>query len=327
MMFSLCDVTKPNLDVAGVTSRGEDYATLASAADSSVKTTNTAISNVAAHNEGDAVEQFKSTTGDLAKHFTQLAEAAQRTADAYKTAATAGGSAQNAMKILAKEAFRTYCKLILSGKLHECSLLINDTRTKLLKLEHDAVAKIDKAFGHLNLPNEKETNRDDIYGRVDSKIAEKWRRLSDEERREILQKIADDFADKNGYPRIELTFEPIESDPGTITWGDYSHIFPQTLRLNSDALNDPIMINTAAHEMEHRGQYEGMGFRWPWQDERAGMSRVEAERWRELDQDHVRERGGPDNSYRPRPIEVGARRAGREFVDTMSYEDFQRYLR
>ncbi|HPZ50720.1 MAG TPA: hypothetical protein PLA44_12785, partial [Propionibacteriaceae bacterium] len=36
------------------------------------------------------------------------------------------------------------------------------------------------------------------------------------------------------------------------------------LELNSKHLSNPHMINTVIHEMQHRAQYTGMGFRFPW---------------------------------------------------------------
>ncbi len=329
MMFLICGVVKPEFDVTGMISRGDDYATLASAAGATFGATDSAISIVAAHNDGPGVGMFEFTTGNLANHFAQLADAAQNTAGAYKIAAMEASSAQNVMTIIAEENYSIYRDLILTAKLVEAALLIKETRDQLLRVEKNAVSKIDAVFTDLALPGTTLIPDENIDGKIDSAIAEKWRQLSDEERKKILQKMADDFADRNGYPRIELTFKPIAPIGDYIPLGEYRRLPFKELRMNSDGLNDPNAINTVAHEMEHRGQYEGMGLRWPWQDERAGMSRVEAERWRELNQDHVRKRGGPEymDYYPPRPVEVGGRRAGREFVNTMNYEDFQRYLR
>ncbi|EPH06135.1 hypothetical protein HMPREF1531_00784 [Propionibacterium sp. oral taxon 192 str. F0372] len=52
MMFLICGVVKPEFDVTGMISRGDDYATLASAAGAKFGATDSAISIVAAHNDG-----------------------------------------------------------------------------------------------------------------------------------------------------------------------------------------------------------------------------------------------------------------------------------
>lgn len=330
MMFRLTGVTKPELDVPAVTSRGDDYAGLASAAQTTKTTIGTAIANVTAQNEGSAVGRFKTAAGRVADQFAALADAAGRTAAAYRSAGAAGGGAQLAMIGLNAQATNDYWTGLANGATpHELGLLVQVTRTSMLQLETDAVTKINQAFEGLDLPGELPISRADENGRLDTRIADKWSSLDDDQRMRVLQNMADAYADAHGYPRIKITFESIKSDPGTIVWGKYNDSSGR-LRLNKDQLADPTMINTVAHEMEHRGQYQGMGSRWPWQDERAGMTRAEAERWRQLNAEHVRERGGgsPGDmaNYLPRPVEVHAREAGREFVNTMSYEDFLGYL-
>ena len=71
MMFLICGVVKPEFDVTGMISRGDDYATLASAAGATFGATDSAISIVAAHNDGPGVGMFEFTTGNLANHFAQ----------------------------------------------------------------------------------------------------------------------------------------------------------------------------------------------------------------------------------------------------------------
>ncbi len=333
-MFSMTGVTRPDLDVESLRRLADHYTTLADAASDANQETLGAARAVMNDNEGPAANAFNASatgSGSIGAHMGQLASAARRTATAYQSAATSGGSAQTAMKILAADRERLFwTKLAQGADLHVLNLLVQVTRTELLQLEGSGAASISNAFGNLDLPQAFTTTGADKDGRFDSAITERWADLTDEERIRALQKMADAYADANDFPRIRIQFNVLTEDPGTILWGQYTHSPPlSSLELNRSHLNDPRMINTVIHEMQHRRQYTGMDWRWPWQDVRNGMSREEAQRWSELNSDHVRMKGGPGkwDYYPPRPIEVDARRAGRDYVDDLTYEEFEEYLR
>lgn len=327
MFYRICGVARPTPDVDSATTLGDDYATLAQASAQMTTTIAQAVRAVAEHNEGGGTDAFTARADEVARSFDAMTGAATRTSAAYRRSATVGAQASTAMDALNADATTSYWKALSTGATPtSLALLIQVVRNELISIETRAVSLIDEAFANLALPTQIPLSDKDRYGHVDPQITAAWSELSDAQRREVLQRMADAYADANGYPRITITFEDLDSGQ-TITWGDYSDS-PQRLRLNAARLDDVHIINTVAHEMEHRGQYQGMGFRWPWQDERAGMSRAEAERWRQLNSDHVRSKGGPDywDYYPNRPIEVHARQSGRDFVNSMSYEDFLGYL-
>ncbi|NLE97740.1 MAG: hypothetical protein GX596_07095 [Propionibacterium sp.] len=335
-MYSMTGVIQPDLDVDAYSTLAGHYATLAAQADSTVGSTQSAVSAVLAANDGEAAAAFQSTVtggGSITEHFADLGPAARRTESAYRTTATSAATARFAMDMLVQARTLAYWQGLANGAdLHALSLLVNLTRNDLRALEGQSVEEIETAFAALDLPGRFETPRQDTYGRIDPAIEEQWAGMSDEERMEVLQNIADAYADEMGYPRMDITFTPIKNDTGT-TWGSYNDgsLFGigSSLKINSDELHDPHLINTVVHEMQHRGQYQGMrGPTFPWQDERAGMTREEAERWSELNESDVRTKGGDSNweQYEPRPIEVDARRAGRDFVDDLSHEEFQEFV-
>lgn len=335
VMFAVTGVRRPRLNTGAVDQLADNYASLATAAGEAHSDTDGAVGEVLASNNGPAASAFEAQLrggGSIVQHIADLQAAALRTESAYRTASVSGGGAQTAMIALGDARGQTYWNIVYAQPYdHDAAqLLIESTRTELRQLESEAVTAIDEAFGALDLPDRFSVHGGDKDGYLDDGITAEWANMSDDERKKVLQNIADAYADANGYPRIKVNFKPIESDPGTVTWGYYSDGllgFGQELRLNSDELDNPHLLNTVVHEMEHRGQFQGMGTRMPWQDERAGMTREEAERWRELNAGHVRERGGPDywDYYPPRPIEVGARDAGRDFVNNMTYEEFLEY--
>lgn len=334
-MYSMTGVVQPNLDAAAYGALADHYEQLASQTVATAGATRDAVANVLAENDGEAASAFQASVtggGSITEHLDELGPAARRTAAAYRTTATSGANARFAMDSLAQDRTTAYWRALGNGvEPHALATLIQLTRNDLLALETLAVDEINEAFAALDLPGNFPTSRDDVYGRLDPAIEEKWAELSDEERMEVLQNIADAYADEQGLPRTKIDFTSIDNPDG-ITWGRYNDGGPfgigGYLQINSDHLDDPHLINTVVHEMQHRAQYQGMRGRWPWQDERAGMSREEAERWRELNEGEVRTKGGPDDwdQYQPRPIEVDARRAGRDYVDDLSYEEFEEFL-
>ncbi len=332
-MFSRTGIAEPKLDTGAMTALSSAYGTLATALTSANLTSAGCVRHVQASNDGPAAKAFTASeggVGSITHHLQDLAAAATRTKDAYSNAARDGGSAAGSMYILAAERDRQFWEAFFSGAdPATLSVFVQVVRGELQKLEAKGVAGIQAAFANLNLPATFATKNADVYGRLDPGITKKWQELYDEDPEKIkaiLQKMADDYARANGFDPVKIDFTNIPSKPGSVTYGDYSHDSGR-LRVNINYLDDPqIAINTVIHEMEHRRQYTGMGFRWPWEDTKAGMSKDEAERWKQLNSNDVRNKGGDPDSYWPRPIEVGARDAGRDYVNNLSEKDLEKYL-
>ena len=64
-------------------------------------------------------------------------------------------------------------------------------------------------FGSAGLVVE-DAAKDEEYGKLDPAIAEEWEKLSDEERKRVLQAMADDEFAKYGMDSQEISFEDEE---------------------------------------------------------------------------------------------------------------------
>lgn len=338
-MFEMTGVTEPNVDLAGIETRRGYYEKLSGDLQTVMDETEDAVARVLQVNDGPAADAFStmmSSTNSITNHIYVIVRTAKNTATAYETAHTAAGDGQQAMKLHAAQAKATYRTLQLvlpSPAVHQAFIEI--IRQNLLLLEAQAVEQINQAF-NIWLPDSFTKMEDGRYwshkkpkyGYYDEGIAQAWVDLDEDQRREVLQNIADAYADEHGYPRIKLRFAPLRSDATSTTLGSYTHDWPASMTINSITLGEKdsyALIGAVVHEMEHRGQYTGMSWRWPWQDEKAGMDRTEAEYWNELNAEHVR-RSDEMYDYLPRPIEVDARAAERDFVNNLTLEEFLDYL-
>lgn len=321
-IFGLTGVIEPDLDTDAIAQRADAHASLGAAAATCHTDVSAAVDTVLQSNDGPAAVAFGTKVAGpsgIVSHIDEVSDAGARTSAAYRAAGVHGAAVQLVMKTLASVRERQLRRMMFPfPRAVHINALVNKTREDLRQLEADGVQRITAAFANLALPMDfVPTWGSDNDGRLDVGIAEAWRSddLTDTERQEILQAMADDYADANGIPRITIVFESIPSDPGTITLGGYNYV-TGVLRLNLDALGDPRLLGTVIHEMQHRGQYEG-------------TNSVPASRWEPINTDDVRSRGGStkEEYYLPRPVEVDARRAERFYIDNMTYEEFeQAYL-
>ncbi len=340
-MFLITDVARPRIDIGHFDSVATAFDTLASTCASTHTDAAAVVSAVMTDNDGLAARAFRErmlSGGDaLVNHLRELAPASTDTTEAYRSVVRTVGPKVESMRTIAQDRGRELA-LLIQGQADPARItpLIEQTRTDLSQLEQSAVAAITAAFDAVTLPHPLEVDHAVENGVLDAGIASYWEsdELTNDQREKILQEIADEYAREHGFPPIKIDFEPIKSDrEGWVTYGSYHHGIGgglgANLTINSDELDKPDIINTVVHEMQHRAQYEGMERRWPWQDERNGMTREEARRWRELNSGHVRGKGEYDGGdpYPPRPIEVDARRAGRDFVNDLTEEEFHdRYV-
>lgn len=332
-MFSQTGVIKPNLDVGTMKDLSASYTKLASGLSNAHADAEGAVAHILSANDGPAAQQFSSSeqgAGSIAHHLGELAEAATRTATAYDEGANAGGRATFAMEIRARDRELQYWNAIFKGADQSAiAAFVQLVRIELLRLESAGAAAVQAAFAGLALPSEHQLQGDDYYGSLDEGIKERLAKLAEEDPeklRELYQKIADEFADQNGIPRKKIQWVELDGAYGMRDGKGNIQLDPEYL-----ASDPSILLNTIVHEMEHSRQYEGMGWRWPWDNDKGNMSDEEAERWRELNSDYVRSKGdNPDTDdnegYWPRPVEVGARNAGRDFINNLTEEELEKYL-
>lgn len=329
-MFSETGVTKPDLDINELNSRGSTYGTLTGATSDALSTVTAAVNAVMAKNKGASADAFNASvtgSGSIVEHLTDVSQAGQRTATAYVSAASGGGAAQTSMVALATNRQPYFWRAVIQGNNSVAAQLVNITRNDLLRLEANGVTKVTQAFSSLDLPEPLPLG----YGAtsVDPRIEDDWRKpesqggMSEQEKKDFLQQMADDYARENGFPPIEISWE---AHPNSL--GVYIH--PDTLKVDPANLDNPEIMETVIHEMQHRRQHTGYkAFRFPWEDEKNGMSREEAERWKRLNDDYVRGKGDDPNTpddneaYWERPVEVDAREAASEYMNDFSYDEYQ----
>ena len=185
-------------------------------------------------------------------------------------------------------------------------------------------------------------------GYLDSEIAARWDELSDEERRAVIEQMTEEIAEENGVDAPNIDWEQLEDDTPEdgITYGSWDDndngLNPfdgSEMNLNPNTLDDPTqVINTVAHELRHGRQYEAIrdendGFNWWGEDdpfdehEDDGISRDQANEWEEnFDDYQSTDNGDTYEEYYNQPVEVDARKGGRDYVNGLTPEEFERML-
>ena len=194
---------------------------------------------------------------------------------------------------------------------------------------------------------------DEEYGKLDPKIEEEWKNLTPEERKKILQAIADEEFAKNGMKAPQISFENADETLYGV-WREGKG----ELMLNQFLLEDAVRgdldypdrarsaINTVAHEARHAEQHalvdrhnlivhsSGLPILpvgYERELERHNTTRTEVEEWNyDMTRAFWRDFFGMKDDYYTyyhQSIEVDAREAGRDFVNSMTLEDFHKYKR
>lgn len=340
-MFEIVGVIRPNPDIADLESLASSYEGVEKSATSAQEIWSDGIKKVLNANDGEVAELFASKTSGVSSvqnKLTELAEAAARTAIAYSAAAQEASECATSADVMAAEYAVAFQKALLQLDQRAISLILYLAREDLTSIIRQGTSQIRNIFDSLDLPEKATIPTDDSRGNLDEKIKEDFDELSKndpEKAKEILQRIADEYADEHGLPRIAVGWKPIQG-----AYGLYSHS-ERKVYLSSDYLssgNGSDLLTTVVHEMEHARQFSAaddwrnpitripkifVGFN--------GYESAEAQRYAEsIDNEYIRHKGddpntSEDESYYPRPIEVGAREAGRDFVNRLSYEEYLRY--
>lgn len=196
---------------------------------------------------------------------------------------------------------------------------------------------------------------DNDRGTVDPEVAAAWRGMTDEERRAVAQEIVDAEFEKYGMDSVEIDFDDIK---GNGYWREGILGFGQKLAIDEDALSDPDILHTLAHEVRHAAQHEfierteprysilgdNRNERFEEIEAEHGVTREEIEEWddnfglfsykqapRRLGDDATPEEQAEYDrkfqEYLDQPVEVDAREGGREFVEDVTMGDLQDFQR
>ncbi|PMC76908.1 MULTISPECIES: WXG100 family type VII secretion target [unclassified Brachybacterium] len=177
---------------------------------------------------------------------------------------------------------------------------------------------------------------DPYYGEVDPEVAERWRELSDEEREAVAREIIEQELARYGLEDVDIDFE---APPGYNGWWEVDADGNHSISIDGDALHNPRLLHTLAHEARHAAQWEatkdtepGMWDWLPFVDstkndyERLynehGFTREEIDAWREH-WDTPKDERGP---YLDQPVELDARDRGAEFSDDLTMDDLEQYM-
>ncbi|SHJ97366.1 hypothetical protein SAMN02745244_03682 [Tessaracoccus bendigoensis DSM 12906] len=338
-IFLLTGVQLPQLAASTLAERAGDYGALAAAAAAASAEVQEAVSSVAADNQGSTTDAFLANTqgsGSAAEHLTQLSEAAARTQEVFVVAATRLATCKVAMKSIAKAAEQPFLRELLNPNLAQGRIrqiqIVAAARRRLVAVESSTTSVIDAAFAGLMLPSPFAV---EYYTAVPPEIADAWDDLSVEQKRRLMQLLADQQADRLGIPRTTIEFynDPSDTSMGVRT-GDGK------LRINEAYYDSPDMIGVPVHEMQHMAQYvymdeyddiardpeyldDVLAGRVPDPlQEQYGVSTEDVQRLKEGNASHVRDKG-----YWERPVEIDARRSGDRFTDGLTIQEFEELVK
>lgn len=184
------------------------------------------------------------------------------------------------------------------------------------------------------------------HGVVDPQVARDWASMSEEERRAVLEQMANELAEEYGLDDFTVYIEDLEDEdgdgvddePGLDLHGYWSE-GDKGLHLDSNELDDPDLVNTMAHEVRHAAQHELARDANPgWWDQRmidlginddpwdppAGVTREDANDWADNFDDYKRAEDDFD-AYHDQPVEADAREAGEAYLDDLTPDELEHH--
>jgi len=176
----------------------------------------------------------------------------------------------------------------------------------------------------------------------------RWGNLTDAERKQALEYMADDIAGQYGMKHLPVSVEQIKDPPGADARGSWNG---SRIRVDVDNLKDPDIIETVAHESRHAvqenlgdkaspGLWDRLLRRVGLQDEpkwpQYGITKETAQGWAKNYDNYksppkAYDPKNPDsvrrmNDYLNQPIEKDARKFGSEYFDGMTGADLDQHL-
>lgn len=170
---------------------------------------------------------------------------------------------------------------------------------------------------------------------VDPEVERDWAGMSDEERRRVLEHIAEQRAREAGVDDFEVRIEDLEDqdgdgvddDPSTDSRGSWSE-GDRVLRIDEGNLDDPTILGTVAHEVRHAEQHKAVDDLpwWWWEDYDGppGVSQEEVEDWRDNFDDYKTSDDDGFDAYRDQPVETDARETGGDYLDDLDKDELDR---
>jgi hypothetical protein len=213
----------------------------------------------------------------------------------------------------------------------------NSRNTTAQEIADDITAALAKAAGvdailTDGIPTGTNQSLDDTReqrGMASPETAERWAQLTDAERKAIIDQKIEELAEEYGVEVEDIIWDDTMSGNGS--WSESE----KAVRLNPDRLDDPDLLHTVAHEMRHARQHEAIrdenDWQFWWEDDpfdehkEDGITEEQTEEWEENFDDY--KSPSPDyDAYYNQPVEVDARKTGREYLDNVTPEELDRLL-
>ncbi|GGU38535.1 DUF6782 family putative metallopeptidase [Nocardioides albus] len=167
-------------------------------------------------------------------------------------------------------------------------------------------------------------------GMASPEVAERWAQLTDAERKAIIDQKIEELAEEYGLEVEDIIWDDTMSGNGSWSEGE------KAVRLNPDRLDDPDLLHTVAHEMRHARQHEAIrdenDWQFWWEDDpfdehrEDGITEEQTNDWEENFENY--KPSSPDyDAYYNQPVEVDARKTGREYLDNVTPEELDRLLK
>lgn len=218
----------------------------------------------------------------------------------------------------------------------------------LAEADHLDTAMAGSVFTIANAPGAQYDNGNS-QGTLPPEVVAAWKTMSEEERRKVLQRLADEYADRYGIPHTTIQFanirdaedvsDPTDPDSHVFRYG-YWREGTRQLVIDASDVSDPLAaINTVAHEMRHAGQNEmardanpnfihKLLIDWGWVEDpfqHPDVTRAQAKEWGDNFDHYNSPPEDPYDSagwadYLKQPVETDARTIGEQEVNKMTLD-------
>lgn len=170
---------------------------------------------------------------------------------------------------------------------------------------------------------------------VDPEVEREWADMSADERRRVVEHIAEERAREAGVDDFEVRIEDLEDqdgdgvddDPTTDLHGDWNE-GDRLLRIDEGDLDDPAILGTVAHEVRHAQQHKAVDDLpwWWWEDYHGppGVSQGEVEDWSDNFDDYRTSKDDGFDAYHDQPVEEDARETGGSYLDDLDKDELDR---
>ncbi len=362
VIYAATGVRKPAVSPAALEDLSGTWEVVRSAAVDCQTQVNGAIASVLVSNQGEATDAFKSYAhhSDSPKaQLGRLADAASATRDAHAQAAGLIRRVNTDMDAVAAAAARDLIDarmLVPFLRERHVAAVVGHARQVLLAIRDGAVPEATAIYESVNMPGILSMTEEQGRGSVPPAIQEAWEEMDPATRRQLLDAVAEDvmagWSDDVDRPRVIFYSNQVDLPDGTERppsrggddWSGYNGVaMGGDIYINYDIMesNDfPVQLSTVVHELQHieqghmREQYNQMvaadpgviddirAGRAPDPFQARGSSIDEVERFR-VPYESARVDGGRNPYYQNQYLEIDARRAGTEYLDSLTPEQIE----